>query len=334
MNASRWFNIPRKPDHLAGANEGVANGQYRQVTATKDVTGNQFSQGVQQFRFDTSGNTWFVPSMSYFRLRCSLTQVRQDGGPALPILSRSDLAPNVGLASNLFKSVAVQLNGQNIEQISERMPQIDALKTRMGNTGGWLNQLGKRTNFWEASQQVRVQMTSADGFQTNQVLHRPQYGHVLSQEQAGFHNDHQFGYDRTIHMFQAFENGQGAIDILNGPMALRAGDRVIYRRQVLQISEVLNEHRALARYVSASPNQGVRSINNGADPAGPVNEWRFQKLAHSPSNQACGKNEFEIIWRPPLGFFEVGHAIPPGGQWTIEFNPANARMLSSLSCRT
>jgi len=146
MNAPRWFDIPRKPDHLPVANEGLANGQYRQVTATKDVSGSQFSQGVQQFRFDTSGNTWFVPSMSYFRLRCSLTQVRRDGGPALPILSRSDLAPNVGLASNLFKSVAVQLNGQKIEQISERMPQIDALKTRIGNTGGWQNQLGKATS--------------------------------------------------------------------------------------------------------------------------------------------------------------------------------------------
>ena len=30
------------------------------------------------------------------------------------------------------------------------------------------------------------------------------------------------------------------------------------------------------------------------------------------------------MWQPPLGFFDVEHAIPPGGQWTIEFNPANA----------
>jgi len=120
MQPSNIFNLPRKPEQLTSASEGFANA-YRQISATKDVTGSQFSQGVQQFRFDTSGNTWFVPSMSYFRLRCSLNQVREDQGTAHPPLSEGDLAPNMGLAANLFKSVELRLNGHTLERISERV---------------------------------------------------------------------------------------------------------------------------------------------------------------------------------------------------------------------
>ena len=137
------FDVPRKPQQLKSANEGVANAHYRQVSATKDVSGNQFSQGLQQFRFDTSANTWFLPSMCYFRLRCTLNQVREHAGNPLPILSSADIAPNMGLAANLFKSVELQLNGHTVERISERLLQIDALKTRLNNTHGWLQNLGK-----------------------------------------------------------------------------------------------------------------------------------------------------------------------------------------------
>lgn len=68
----------------------------------KDATGNQCSRSVQQYRIDTGGNTWFIPCKCIFRIRCSLTQVREDGEPALPVLSSADIAQNVRLASNTF----------------------------------------------------------------------------------------------------------------------------------------------------------------------------------------------------------------------------------------
>ena len=133
------FDIPRKPEHLADADVGMAEARYLPVSATKDVSGDQFTQGVHQFRFDTSGGTWFIPSKSYIRLRCSLNQVREDGGEPLPPLVAGQVAPNMGLASNLFKALEMRLNSQTLERLDERVPQVDALKIRTKSTGAWLN---------------------------------------------------------------------------------------------------------------------------------------------------------------------------------------------------
>lgn len=135
MRARTIFDIPGNPTQLPQANQGYANGKYQQVSASKGVSGNQFARGAKQFRFDTAGITWFVPSMSYFRLRCSLSQVREDSGVPLPIFTHQNIAPSMGLVANLFKSVEIQLNGRTLERIADRLPQVDAFRTRTTNTG-------------------------------------------------------------------------------------------------------------------------------------------------------------------------------------------------------
>ena len=178
------FDIPHRPQDLASANEGQAQARYQQVAATKAVTGDQFSKGLQRFRFDASGNTWFVPSMSYFRLRCSLSRVREDGGEPLPVLANGDVAPNMGLAANLFKSMEVQLNGETLERVSERLPQIDALKVRTTNTGAWLRSIGEATNFWAADFAKRREQVAVNGYLPGKSPIQSEYGSLLSQVEA------------------------------------------------------------------------------------------------------------------------------------------------------
>ena len=334
MSRLRIFDVPRKPEHLRSANDGVANARYRQVSASKDVTGSQFSSGVQQFRFDTSGTTWFLPSMCYFRLRCSLHQVREDGGTPLPILANADLAPNMGLAANLFKSVELRLNGHTVERVSERLPQIDALKTRMGNTGAWLHQVGKTTNFWGADFATRRARVAVDGYEAPSDTGMPVYGPWLTQAEAGFHANHRTRFHPGRGIFSCDENGAGTIDIQKGPMSLRPGDRLRHGECVLLVQHLIDRKRGLATIVETGRTgyQHIEAAAAGGAGGAPehkeregVSGWTIQKRQASPGNTALGKNQFEIVWRPPLGFFEVDHAIPPGGQWLLEFNPANAQ---------
>ena len=320
------FDIPTKPTHLKSGNEGTANAHYRQVSATKDVTGKAFYQGVQQFRLETSGNTWFVPSKSYFRLRCQLLQARGAGEELRPVLSNSEMAPAMGLAANLFKSAEVQLNGQTLERITERLPQIDALKTRMQNTGSWCDQVGSTTNFWSPDFAARREQVSVDGYLPKSPGNEPAYGPWLTQPQAHFDVQHRLQYAAATKLVTFDANGQGAIDVQHGVMSLRPGDRLRHGDTVLQVLQIIDATHALVECEGSgvNGNQDVNQPGAGDDapPVG-VNGWLIQKLSSATNNVARGQDSFELIWRPPLGFFDIEHAIPPGGSWVIEFNPAN-----------
>ena len=164
---------------------------------------------------------------------------------------------------------------------------------------------------------------AVDGYEVKQHSHEPDYGPAVSQESAGFHVNHLIQYSHTTFVFECDHNNVGPIDIMHGPMALRVGDRMLHGELVLEISHIIDATHGMAHVVKSGL-QGRRPVNDGNNPPAGVNGWRFQKLRQVHTNQALGKNEFEVIWRPPLGFFDVEHAIPPGGQWNIEFNPANA----------
>ena len=116
------FDLKRSVAELKSANEGMSKSVLMQISSTRDVTLENFPNGLQHFRQELGGNQWFVPSLSYFRARIRLTQVRTDGQPLQPILQTADLAPNMGLVSDIFQSIEVRLGGNTLQRIGERMP--------------------------------------------------------------------------------------------------------------------------------------------------------------------------------------------------------------------
>jgi hypothetical protein len=84
------FNIPKSLEQLKTSIPSLARAAFRQITANRDITGDNFTQGNIQFRWMLGGTSWFLPSMSSFRIRCTLTQVRANNGALEPILSSAD----------------------------------------------------------------------------------------------------------------------------------------------------------------------------------------------------------------------------------------------------
>ena len=324
------FRIPRTPQELENENFRISKSAYQQVSATKDVTGHHFSHGLQQFRFRTSGNTRIEPSKCYFRLRCSLLQVREDGGVPLPLLTHGEVAPNMGLASNLYKSIELQLNGSTLERIAAHLPQVDAFKMRTRESGPWLDNQGSSVNFWDANFAKRRESVAVDGYLSSACHICPTFGPSFPAEQSGFDEAHQFHYNAAKQLFTCVENGAGLIDLRHGPMALRPGDRAIHGQFVLEIDSILDAHHALAHFVGTDEN-GRNHVHDGNDPPGGIPGWSFQRLRQAYDNQAKNTHQFEIIWRPPLGFFDLEHAIPPGGRWELILTPQNARSYQRLA---
>jgi len=188
----------------------------------------------------------------------------------------------------------------------------------------WLQSLGSSVNFWDAEFFKRQERTACDGFLSRNGCYRPTYRPAANQVQAGFSDDHRFQYCAVRQIFTCFENDADPIDIRHGTMALRLGDRVSHGESVLEIDAILDAHRALAHFVSANEH-GRGDVDDGSDDALPVGGWCFQRLAHAVDNAAKNASSFELIWRPPLGFLDVDHAIPPGGQWQFVLTPENAQ---------
>ena len=324
-NIMALFALPQRPGDLQSANMGMANAGWRQITATRDIVGTQFPRGIIQFRFQTGGNTWFVFNQSYFRIRYTLTQVRANGEAGKPILVTKDIAPNMGLMSNLFKTQEVQLNGKTVDRIGERGAQIDALKTRMARSKAWMDSTGKDTNHWQPDFESRRAAAAIGGIE--QDVSRPFdirtfTSNKLTQEGAGFDAATTVAWQLTLGVDGILTFNLGAVDILNGNMALAPGDLVISpaETQVFRVIDVQTATQARVQVVFG-PNATLAAAN----------VFFVKKANDIPQNDAIGKNSQELIWQPPLGIFDTAHAIPPGGNWTIEFNPQDVNSYQKLA---
>ena len=129
---SSIFNLKTSVEELSSANHGMSRMEYEQHAPTRDITSTNFPNGAIHYRFETSGQKWWIPSRSYFRIRCKLTD--KDGNQ---LHNTDGIAPNMGLASNLFQSAEFRINDKVVSRISDFMPQIDALETRLSKSRSW-----------------------------------------------------------------------------------------------------------------------------------------------------------------------------------------------------
>ena len=65
--------------------------EYDQHPPTRDVVNGNFANGAIHFRFQTSGQKWWIPSRSYIRTRFQLTQ----GDGTTPVRLNDGVATNM-----------------------------------------------------------------------------------------------------------------------------------------------------------------------------------------------------------------------------------------------
>ena len=111
---------------------------YRQITAKRNITGNDFDKGVIDFDFSIGGKTVFIPSRSYFRVGLELTKVNGDPIEKADDVAFANLAPG-----NLFDNVYFLAGGQTVSSIVNYAPQAHVCSYRLSKSGSWLNSVGK-----------------------------------------------------------------------------------------------------------------------------------------------------------------------------------------------
>ena len=282
------FDLTTEVSELKSSNSGISEMEYSQKASTRDIVGNNFSNGKIHYKWTESGNKWWVPSRSYMRARCTLAKA---DGTILDLAD--DIAPNMNLMSTLFQSAEFRINGKTISRVSDFLPQIDSLENRLGKSKSWLDSTGEVTNWWASefkNRQADVTSDSSNEVTSTAVVDRLDLGFVATQQ---FDMD-ALGLltqtvDTTVPLNTKFVVGD-SIEINLGGLGLQ-------RLQVVGVTAntMQTDYTAITTVVGAAvtPFSRVRTTVSQPDTS--------RKLAN-----------FELTWTPPLSIFKVGHALPVG----------------------
>ena len=302
---SSIFDLKTNVSELSSVNGGMARMSYDQQPPTRDTTGSNFPNGAIHFRWQTSGQKWWIPNRSYMRLRCALTR-----GDGTPLRLSDNIAPNMGLCASLFQSAEFRINDKTVSRISDFMPQVDALDTRLSKSRSWLNGVGNAVNFWEDTFSIRQQEVCYDGA-----------NNVITQSSVERLN---LGFDAATNTV-AVAADTGVITF-----AANAGAALPTLADIFQVGDELEIDCAgvigTVRYrISALLAGGLtlqaNNLQTIAFPAAGVAFRRIRRVLQD--NEARKQGGLELIWTPPLSLFKVGHAMP-SGKYELILNPQTA----------
>ena len=136
------FNLIENPNDLPSSNENMSDLYYREVLPTRDVTdlatantyNSKFGGTNISIRWSLDNQTWWIPSKSYIKLDIELTKAGASGDSSESLKSVDQIAPNMGLAASVFNRMQVKMNDTTISQISQFIPQCDAISKRVNRS--------------------------------------------------------------------------------------------------------------------------------------------------------------------------------------------------------
>ena len=331
------FNLKTDQSQLSSANSGVTNLKYDQIVPTRDISGGQFSGGPIVFRFENSGEKWWLPSKSYIRMRCKLTKA--DG--TTPLTVSDDIAPNFGLASNLFQSMDFQVANKVISRTTDYVAQVDALKKRLHKSKGWMDSIGASTNFWESDFKTRQAQVCSDGHHIRHVTEVDSFSDsIKDREELGFDapaaaTSNQVSYNPVTG--QVFFLKNGGADLPDIEAIYPAGSYFICFSGSNMLKGVPVQ---VLKSSNTTPQLTVTPFSLGSAPDEGTSDCVWGRTNPSlGSDQARQVSEFEIVFQPPMGVFDLKEALPCG-QYQMTLNPQVASEVlkrsieSSLTTKT
>jgi hypothetical protein len=330
------FNLKTDVSELSG-DKGVTRSQFEQITASRDVSNNTFANGSISYRFEVSGQKWWIPSESYLRLRLKIT--KPDGTTQL-VLS-DNISPNMNLVSCLFQSQEFRINDKTVSRISDYVPQVDTLEARLSKSRSWMNGIGESTQLLQHDFSERQSLITSDGTLVKELT-VPVKSAVLPRNSIGFDVAGGTGADRNAAAYVG-----GAITFtVNGGGLLPADVRLVYplgsffTYTAIQGADAtdprLNVPLVVVSHTSATEIVVENILPNDVPADGRTN---FTRSIQSVDPKGYGDNEarsvsdIELIYRPSLSIFKLDHALPTG-QYELVLNPATKSTYKNYAIET
>jgi hypothetical protein len=326
------FNLATSVSELRGTE--YVNRRVIQIPATREINNGNFFRSDQTFRFSVAGNTWWSPSQSYFKIRCSLTDVKGQ-----PLTANNRLAPSFCFMDCMYRSASFSMNNIRVSQIQDYMPQISALKNRHGKSKDYRQGVGNSLAFYDTDFFRRQSRVISDG-----LLQEVKEGHFTPA------NLHIVTASTRISITQTAVNKPAHITVISqaaspdGNVGFVPGDIIYTNRfgagndpdnklQVLKIiGRIFDSGYAYAlaggggavNHIAGNAEYIVESLNGSdvldAGAFDPTAGGVIFNVRRSLRKQAEGAGNFECVWTPPLGISDCAHYLP-AGQYEYVLSP-------------
>ena len=262
----------------------------REVLPQRSVNDNSFSQGLIDFLFSTGGTTSWIPSKSYLRIGIQIFKNRP--GSAQPQLS-SLISPADNLPGNLFNNCMMYAGGRQVSQIVNGVPQASALKARLLRNNAWSESMGKETFLSEAEFAERQRYICIDAQKSSLS---PDYTISPLTTVPGDQRSATVAIDLTGIVTGVLTEFDSVAEV---------GDTLVVDDQRFQIVDVASD---LLMTVSPSPSLAIAASADAY-------------IIKQDNQLSDGHNKFYVIWKPPLGFFDLD-SPQPAGDYRLSLNPS------------
>jgi hypothetical protein len=317
------FDLKESVAQLPSLNQGTSKLTYEQVQPLRDVTGNAFPGGEQNYRWEVAGTKWWIPARSYMRMKCTVT-AGSAAGARQPLL-QDDIAPNMALMSNLFQSAEVRIADKTASRIDSYFAQVDAIEKRSNKSKAWLDSAGGDLEWLEPQMEARANKIASDGV-TSYDYKTGQYLAAVTAANKGFDvatpNRASFTAATGVLLFAV--NGGGAINI-NTTQIIRVGDRITgvggnFNNHVYEVTAIINSLSVVAnRLDAAAADVAAETVGN----------LTFSR----PSSQVIQKNSFDVVWQPPLSIFKIQSGLP-SGRYQLTLQPQDVSSYKKRAIET
>jgi hypothetical protein len=304
---------------LKSQNDNRNRGEYEQISTTRDITGDNFSNGVINFKWENSGLKYWDPSKTYLRTRLRFTK-----GDGTVIDSAFNTAPNMGLMSNMFYAAEFKINDKPVSKIGSYLPQIDALEKRLTKSKSWLNTIGAATNLWQSSQALRQAEMASDGRIVKDTVAVAPADTVSADTVIGYPALTTVAYVAATGVI-TFSGG------VNTNVAFQVGDYIVLTAGTIGAGALNVKLEVIA--VNANLTMTVRAdiaANIAANADIRFNRVRPNAVVASESRRV---GDFETIWTPPLSIFKTKRALPIG-KYELSLTPNSKSIFMKRAIET
>jgi hypothetical protein len=220
----------------------------------------------------------------------------------------------MNLASLLFQSAELRLQGKTICRTNDFLTQVDTLEHRLSKSKSWFDSVGAASNFWQADLDSRIKQVSSDGVE--------EYKDIAIDKTRVANNVGVFPFAADSKIAVAADTGlvtfatAGDVAIVGLGVVFLPGDVITIPVSPTRIAQLRIAHVEATRVTVdfASLPDALASANY---------PWTLTRRQEIASRRL---DAFEVAWQPlSLSVFKLPHALPVGDyELVLNSQTANA----------